>query len=383
MSKSIELRTLFSSQRIKDEHARTSSIKRKLTDGVLFFGAGNTGREVVRLNKHGNQPKVLGFIDDTPGKDGTRVEGIPVYSRSSALSKFGCQTPVVVCVFKAGVFFKNVQLDVTESGFSTVIPLPDYIRATGNTIPFYYFSSVDFLQTKYQNIENLHSKFFDEKSKEVLRRWINFRLYHDYENMDKFDRDIYFPDFLPGKKNPSFCMVDCGAYDGDSITRLLSWRNGLQVSAIAFEPDPSNLERLKTQLSQAQTEHLLELQTVAAAVGDKEGFVNFMDTNDESAHVVEEGGRKVNVVTVDQIASKTPRPYYVKYDVEGYEKEALRGTQELIKYQSPSLAISVYHLPGDLWELPEIILDWNPKYKLYLRSHGEEGMDTVLYAIPE
>ncbi|WP_417836357.1 FkbM family methyltransferase [Thalassospira tepidiphila] len=383
MTDLIELRSLFSSQRIKDEHSRTSVIRSKLAEGVLFFGAGNTGREVARLNKHGNLHKVLGFVDDTPGKDGTHIEGIPVYSRSSALSKFGSHTPLVICVFKAGVFFKNVQLDVTKSGFSTVISLPDYIRATGNTIPFYYFSSVEFLQSKYQNIESLHSKLFDEKSKEVLRRWINFRLYHDYENMDQFDKDIYFPDFLPGKKNPTFCMVDCGAYDGDSITRLLSWRDGLPVSAIAFEPDPSNLERLKTQLSQAQNDQLLELQTVAAAVGENEGFVNFLDTNDESAHVVSEGGRMVNVVTVDQIVSKTPRPYYVKYDVEGYEKESLRGTQELIKYQSPSLAISVYHLPGDLWELPEIILDWNPKYKLYLRSHGEEGMDTVLYAIPE
>jgi hypothetical protein len=48
----------------------------------------------------------------------------------------------------------------------------------------------------------------------------------------------------------------------------------------------------------------------------------------------------------------------------------------------PRLAMSIYHKPEDLWELPFKVRELLPDAKLHVRQHGFNGFDTVLYAIP-
>lgn len=68
-------------------------------------------------------------------------------------------------------------------------------------------------------------------------------------------------------------------------------------------------------------------------------------------------------------------------DVEGAEYEALKGAAEIIKNQHPVLAISLYHKPEDVFEIPKLILDIYSGYKLYLRHYSFSRHETVLYAI--
>ena len=46
------------------------------------------------------------------------------------------------------------------------------------------------------------------------------------------------------------------------------------------------------------------------------------------------------------------------------------------------LAVAAYHKQADLWELPRLVRDMAPDYRLFLRPHAGEGFDAVLYAIP-
>ena len=46
------------------------------------------------------------------------------------------------------------------------------------------------------------------------------------------------------------------------------------------------------------------------------------------------------------------------------------------------MAISLYHNAWDLWELPSLIKKINPSYNLYIRQHGLNSFDCILYAIP-
>ncbi len=57
-------------------------------------------------------------------------------------------------------------------------------------------------------------------------------------------------------------------------------------------------------------------------------------------------------------------------DIEGAEMDALRGMQEMIKKNKPKLAISIYHLKDDLWNIPFYIKELNPDYKLYIRQYA-------------
>ena len=72
----------------------------------------------------------------------------------------------------------------------------------------------------------------------------------------------------------------------------------------------------------------------------------------------------------------------LKLDIEGAEAAALRGMAGHLA-RRPLLAVSAYHRPADLWELPELIAELYPRPVLRLRQHGHHAFDTVLYATPE
>ena len=70
-------------------------------------------------------------------------------------------------------------------------------------------------------------------------------------------------------------------------------------------------------------------------------------------------------------------------DIEGSEIPALLGARSIIQSDHPTLAISVYHRGDDLWEIPALLLEMNPGYRLYLRHHAHSICETVCYAKSE
>jgi len=87
-------------------------------------------------------------------------------------------------------------------------------------------------------------------------------------------------------------------------------------------------------------------------------------------------------VPLQELVTEGAATVYLKYDVEGAEREALKGAEDLIRRAQPILAVSVYHKPADLWELPLYMKSLNPGYELFLRTQGEDGMDAICFAVP-
>lgn len=67
--------------------------------------------------------------------------------------------------------------------------------------------------------------------------------------------------------------------------------------------------------------------------------------------------------------------------VGGAAYEALKEARKIIKNNYSVLAISLYHKPEDVFEIPKLILDIYSGYKLYLRHYSFSRHETVLYAI--
>jgi hypothetical protein len=44
--------------------------------------------------------------------------------------------------------------------------------------------------------------------------------------------------------------------------------------------------------------------------------------------------------------------------------------------------VCVYHLPADLWEIPLMLHELLPQHRLFLRQHGFDGWELVVYAVP-
>ena len=67
-------------------------------------------------------------------------------------------------------------------------------------------------------------------------------------------------------------------------------------------------------------------------------------------------------------------------DIEGAEIPALKGAEMIIRDVKPKLAISIYHRPEDIIEIPELLLQYRSDYQFYLRHYSLHAYDTVLYA---
>jgi FkbM family methyltransferase len=351
--------------------------------GILLFGAGNTGRQIAAKCAAAAVGGVRGFLDDVRGGKGQTIVGLPVFSREEALAAFGPDVAVVVCIYKVGCFFPKLKGELTASGFNAVFSLPDFARAhSAALMPFYFFSDALTLFDHRSEIAALYGELADEPSKAAMSRWLSFRLSHRYDEMDRFVSPIYFPDFLPTGSNDPFVFVDCGAYDGDTVEALVAWRRGRPSRVIAFEPDSANFRRMEIRLSPLIESGALAVDLRQTVVGASAGAIGFSQTGDESAHTDPNGADRIAMSTVDNaLGDSDQEAHYIKYDVEGSEAAALTGSQASIKSHGPMLAVSLYHRPEDLWTLPQMIRGWRPTYKFYLRAHAEEGMDTVLYAI--
>ncbi len=73
----------------------------------------------------------------------------------------------------------------------------------------------------------------------------------------------------------------------------------------------------------------------------------------------------------------------LKMDIEGAEQQASRGASQTIQTHRPVLAVSLYHRPADLWEIPLLIEEISPGYRMYLRVYGDMLLETVLYCLPD
>lgn len=191
---------------------------------------------------------------------------------------------------------------------------------------------------------------------------------------------IYFdlPFLMP--QEPQEIFVDAGAFDGLTTKRFFEWCNDKGFS-YCFEPDPMNMKRIRENLP-AQAGY----EIVPKALWSEAGFVS-MDLRGSFASAVHEGedlgeSQRIETVMLDEFIGER-KVTYIKMDIEGAEEAALRGAKNTIMKQKPRLAVSIYHKPEDIYVLPEMILSYNPHYRLYLRHYSFSYYDTVLYAIPE
>jgi FkbM family methyltransferase len=186
----------------------------------------------------------------------------------------------------------------------------------------------------------------------------------------------YFPEGLIHFDLP-IKFVDGGAYTGDTFKTLIS-NNVLIDQWIAFEPDPSNF----SELARTATELKAKATLFPCGLSDRFDHVAFQTNEGAASHLDDgSGGIKVPCVSLDEVLHGV-KIDYIKLDIEGAEIKALNGMADIIRRDKPYLAISAYHRPDHLWRILETLADLAPYAKMYIRQHGENGFDTVVYAVP-
>jgi FkbM family methyltransferase len=347
-----------------------------------LYGAGQLGRWVLaRLRAAGVQP--VAFADDTPEKQGQMIDGLPIMTPQAAAEKFGAALVFVVTILNPQLNFLTARRRLQEStGAQALSFLHLAWRYPESFLPYCQFESPPDLLKKTADIRRGFQLFADEESRRQFAAHLRFRLHLDHEALPACVPDDYFPDLLKHPLPPDTVFIDCGAYDGDSVRAFLAYQDGDFGRIYAFEPDPRNCEKLRSFVNSLGAEAAERIQVFNAGVGAQRAKLRFDSAGNMSSSFSKAGAVEVDVVPIDEVVEANGAPVYLKFDVEGAELEALGGAKRLIGQAQPLVALSVYHRPDDLWQLPLYLDSLSPGYRFFLRTQGEDGMDVICYAVP-
>lgn len=175
-------------------------------------------------------------------------------------------------------------------------------------------------------------------------------------------------------------FVDGGSCDGMSSVRFVQQCKGKYKKIYCFEPDERNIDKLKQNFISRDIENY---EIIGKGLWNESGELSFAANGAANSHIAavdENNTVKIEVTSLDKMLSGE-RASFIKMDIEGAEYKALEGARNTITKYKPKLAICVYHKPEDIWELPGLILEMRPDYKLYFRHYSGRSTETVLYAL--
>lgn len=242
----------------------------------------------------------------------------------------------------------------------------------------YWLTKRDYYLPFKSAISEAESIWADEASQSLYTSIIQFRIEGDYSLLPRPDlANQYFPPTIPAWKTP-LRFIDCGAYDGDTLQNIDKLHIPIEALA-AFEPDQANFQRLVKYVQEKQIQNTFLWPCGVYSFATQ---LKFSSGHGEASVISQDGLITIQCVSLDESVSDF-KPTLIKMDIEGAEIEAIHGAQKIIQKIQPGLAISAYHLPSHIWEIPLLIKHMMPDaYKYYLRAHGFNDFDVVLYAVP-
>ena len=246
-----------------------------------------------------------------------------------------------------------------------------------------------------EEIETVLGMLEDEESKYIYRKFIEKVKYNmkDYSDIADDLYEHYFNDNIFKYKSGEV-LIDGGAYDGDDTVRfdnILSSMNLKIKKALCFEPDTNNFGKTFKNLEKYYGEKAIlddgyrvaqgrHFTVFKAGLFDRKCGIGFCEYGAHGSRFTQEDvGANVDAVLVDDIAGNEAVTF-IKYDLEGADIPALKGAEKTIKRCKPKLALSIYHNIEDLWEIPLMVKEMVPEYKLYVRHHTIYLWDKILYA---
>lgn len=222
-----------------------------------------------------------------------------------------------------------------------------------------------FYEENKEKIEAARNLFADEKSKEIFDNVISYKLSGDikYLRLAESDKNEVYSALLSAEKIET--AIDAGAYNGDTARELALFAQKLK-RIFALEPDRRNFRKLS---AYAESETRFKVTPIKCAAWNESATLCYDASGNRNAGLNTGATKTVEVDAIAIDSLEPERVDYIKYDVEGAEKEALLGSAETIKAHKPTLLVSAYHRSEDIFELPMLLAALEPSYKLYLRRY--------------
>ena len=347
--------------------------------GVVVYGAGNTGKRVLR------QLRAIGMdvrcLLDQRGGAGKKVDDVPVHVPGTEPIPAGARSGMtaVVAVFNRDADVAAIEALLRAAGYGRVIgfvELHDLLADAWSDN--YWLSSRDYPARHANEVLAGAERWHDDASRTLYEDALAYRITGDAARAPRpMAGAQYFPADVPRTRG-ALRYVDCGAYDGDTLADALAHGERLEA-ACAFEPDERNFAALAERARGLS--NVASLQLWPCAVADSTGLRRFSADAGEASSLSDGGDTTVQCVALDD-ALPTFQATDIKMDIEGAEPEAMRGATRMISRCRPRLALCVYHRPDHLWSLSAAVEALDLDYAFLLRAHAHAGFDMVMYAVP-
>jgi FkbM family methyltransferase len=349
----------------------------------IIFGAGTLGRKAVALLREiGVEP--LAVVDNNPARWGSEIDGIVVHSSAEAAVLYGPDPVYFVTIWNDFHWFRDTHARLNALGCVAVSSYaPIFWRFGKRFMDLLLLNEPAHLL--YQHLDQIYAVeklWADEESLNTYRANILWRALGDPSYLP-FPAPVntYFPADI-FKLTANEAIVDCGAFDGDTIRMLLAQSGAQFKDLYAVEADTVSLAKMRAYLATLAPATARKVHILDCAVGAKRSTLQFVMTGaltSRSANSAE--ATDVACIPLDELFADSPVSL-IKMDIEGAEYDALRGGRAIIQRDLPVLAICVYHTQSDIWRIPLLIRSMYPDYQFFLRSYDGDGFQTVLYAVP-
>ncbi len=362
----------------------------------VIWGTGAYGKWLLSfLTLLGINKKVCCFCDSF--HDDTKsdcVENIPVYSPIKCSSLYHDAKFIIT-----SDFYEEILNSISKSSYSDIDTFvldndnkmlekqliyytnpPDPKCVVGfNYTWFPIYEKAQKSRELKKMLDYIDANLADQESRDIIHNRCKTFLTGDLTYIDRnvINRHTYFSQEFYSISNDEI-LFDCGAFTGDTIEDFVTFTNKKYKKIVAFEPDEKNVKRLNAFINN-KIENVVVIQK---ATGDKNGKVSFLNKGNMFSKTVDvkdsSDELSVDIVRLDNYIDY--HPTLIKMDIEGSELDSLIGATQIIKTQKPKLAICIYHMPFDFYEIPKFLKSLVPEYKFKVRQHEPGFCETVLYA---
>lgn len=172
---------------------------------------------------------------------------------------------------------------------------------------------------------------------------------------------------------PDDTVVDCGAAEGlfgflvaDRCKKLYlvePVKDFCNALALTFESQ-DNVEILQV------------------AVSSEDGVATISENNISSSITQNGTGARIQVARLDALFFDKNIPVsYIKIDLEGFDYDALRGAENLIRANKPRIAVTTYHKKEHAAQIEAYLKGIVPEYKIFTKGiYQETGSPVMLHA---
>ncbi len=323
---------------------------------IVMYGMGNGADKILSVcERYGIE--VEDFFASDGFVRGHSFHGKRVLSYTEAKQKYGADNMIVLLSFASSL--PSVLETIHTVADECELYAPD-VPVCGDTL-----FTLDFAKEHQKELTEVYALLADDESKKIFENTILFKISGDVKYLDKAvsEKDEVFTKLLSAKCIKSF--ADLGAYNGDTVRELLRYAPSLS-EVYAFEPDRRSFRKLSEYAESITTPKITKIN---AAAWSCDTTLVFGDEGNRNSGIFASGKSvQIPATSLDALLSGKAVDY-IKYDVEGCEREAIIGSEKTIQACHPRLSVSAYHRSEDIFALPLQIHALRLDYRLYMRRY--------------